>query len=453
MLRRIKVDGFRSLVDFTIDLEPGINVIVGANGTGKTNFVSFLDFLGAMIEGNLSSAIASSQGAGAVFSREKFQADRADLHFHITGDFSTEALEGSSYYYSRGKGIQKGNYTYSGHIIYLRDVPAVLIGLEEIQLQITDQNALSICRKTRFEDSAFKTDITVSPGDHELVKKLYNYIEEVRKGKRTAADILAARLTPEQSFLGLFLVDLPEINAVAADLTSFRSVNIDPSLARRPTPVGVSQDIDSKGEGLAGALYRLDQGNYNSTHNFKPYKRFYEPEQQEIIYNSILSWCREVNPAIDGLRIELDFQEALLRPYLIFKNDEDTNEFALSKISDGTVKWLALLAALHIEPSLSVIEEPENFLHPFMQELFIALCRKLRKEDRFRNFLISTHSPTILDCCSPEELIIFEVENGLSKASKVFNQKQLVDKISKSRFGLGHYYRTGGVYGADRSDS
>ena len=452
MLKHVRVDGFRSLVDFAIDLEPGINVIVGANGTGKTNFVSFLDFLGAMIEGHLSSAIADSQGAGAVFSREKFQLDRADLQFNISGEFSTEALEGTAYYYGRVDDGQKGTYNYIGHIIYFRDVPAVLIGLEELHIQITGQDAFSMLRKTTFEESVFKTIMTINPSDHPTVATMYSYIEEIREGRRSAADFLASRLSPEQSFLGLFLIDLPAVCAVAADLTSFRSVNIDPSLARKSTPVGLRQDINSKGEGLAGALYRLAQGNYNSTQNYSSKKHFFEPEKQEIIYKSILSWCREVNPDIKGLRIDLDFQEALLRPYLVFDDTEETNGFSFSKISDGTVKWLALLAVLHIEPSLSVIEEPENFLHPFMQELFVALCRKLVKEDKFRNFLISTHSPTVLDCCSPTELIIFETNGGISKASKVVNHEKLVEKISKSRFGLGHYYRTGGVYGADRSN-
>ena len=39
------ISGFRSLIDFQIRLRPGLNVLVGPNGSGKTNFIEFLDFL------------------------------------------------------------------------------------------------------------------------------------------------------------------------------------------------------------------------------------------------------------------------------------------------------------------------------------------------------------------------------------------------------------------------
>jgi len=167
----------------------------------------------------------------------------------------------------------------------------------------------------------------------------------------------------------------------------------------------------------------------------------------------IMSWCREVNPHIRRAEVQLDFHEAQLRPVMIFSYPSGDSEFPFRRVSDGTVKWLALVTILFSEDSLSVIEEPENFLHPFMQEAFIALCRQVIENNPSRSLIISTHSPTLLDCCSPSELSMFEMIDGRTFASSVENDAELNNTISRSRFGLGYFYKTGGVYGKDRSVS
>ena len=40
----IKISGYKSIKDEKIDLKP-INIFIGANGSGKSNFISFFEFL------------------------------------------------------------------------------------------------------------------------------------------------------------------------------------------------------------------------------------------------------------------------------------------------------------------------------------------------------------------------------------------------------------------------
>jgi len=144
--------------------------------------------------------------------------------------------------------------------------------------------------------------------------------------------------------------------------------------------------------------------------------------------------------------------EAQLRPFMNFKHGLVPESFSFSRISDGTVKWLALTTVLFAEPGLSLIEEPENFLHPFMQESFVTLCRQALKLDPRRILVISTHSPTLLDCCRPNELTLFELGEGQTRAARVANREQLEAKLQESRFGLGHYYKIGALYGENSSN-
>jgi len=42
-LKRAHLKGFRTIKDLSVEFNPGLNIIIGKNGTGKTNFLTFLD--------------------------------------------------------------------------------------------------------------------------------------------------------------------------------------------------------------------------------------------------------------------------------------------------------------------------------------------------------------------------------------------------------------------------
>jgi recombinational DNA repair ATPase RecF len=45
MITKIQVNGFKSLSGFELKLKPGLNILVGPNGSGKTNIILFFEFL------------------------------------------------------------------------------------------------------------------------------------------------------------------------------------------------------------------------------------------------------------------------------------------------------------------------------------------------------------------------------------------------------------------------
>src|ERR1700676_1863032 len=52
MLKKIEIKGYRSIKDMSLDLS-ALNVLIGANGAGKSNFVSFFKMLNEMMVGRL----------------------------------------------------------------------------------------------------------------------------------------------------------------------------------------------------------------------------------------------------------------------------------------------------------------------------------------------------------------------------------------------------------------
>lgn len=44
-IERVRLQGYKSIEDVEITFKPGLNILIGANGSGKTNFVEFLDWV------------------------------------------------------------------------------------------------------------------------------------------------------------------------------------------------------------------------------------------------------------------------------------------------------------------------------------------------------------------------------------------------------------------------
>lgn len=63
-LTKISVKGFRSIKDLTLELRP-LNVLIGANGAGKTNLIAFFKLLNEMMAGRLQQHIGSTGRATA----------------------------------------------------------------------------------------------------------------------------------------------------------------------------------------------------------------------------------------------------------------------------------------------------------------------------------------------------------------------------------------------------
>jgi predicted ATPase len=64
-LDRIEIEGFKSIRQLRLDLKP-LNVLIGANGAGKSNFISLFGLLRHLIEGRLQVYVAQSGGADAL---------------------------------------------------------------------------------------------------------------------------------------------------------------------------------------------------------------------------------------------------------------------------------------------------------------------------------------------------------------------------------------------------
>jgi predicted ATPase len=62
MINRIKIEGYKSIKDLDLQLMP-INILIGSNGVGKSNFLSFFKLVNNLYERRLANFVISQEGA------------------------------------------------------------------------------------------------------------------------------------------------------------------------------------------------------------------------------------------------------------------------------------------------------------------------------------------------------------------------------------------------------
>ncbi|MFH0734572.1 MAG: AAA family ATPase [bacterium] len=102
-----------------------------------------------------------------------------------------------------------------------------------------------------------------------------------------------------------------------------------------------------------------------------------------------------------------------------------------SGLSDGSILLISLITKiLTSEHSIFLIEEPENSLHP---KALVDLINFIKSFINEKQFIIVTHSLTLLNTSNPNDVIIAELqENGLSNITNIPNPKEISRRLKNS---------------------
>lgn len=81
MIDYIEISGFKSIKKIHLDLQP-VNILIGANGSGKSNFISFFEFLNKLYDKKLSEYIALKGGEDKIL--HKGSKTTSNLNFEVS---------------------------------------------------------------------------------------------------------------------------------------------------------------------------------------------------------------------------------------------------------------------------------------------------------------------------------------------------------------------------------
>ena len=82
MLTQIEIENYRSLRKVELEMRP-LTVLIGANGSGKSNLLDAFSLLAAAARGQLADSIARREGFDAVFFRGTQERDKG-MRFGLT---------------------------------------------------------------------------------------------------------------------------------------------------------------------------------------------------------------------------------------------------------------------------------------------------------------------------------------------------------------------------------
>ncbi len=80
----IEISGYKSIKEARVKHAP-INILIGANGSGKSNFISFFDFLNRLYNRNLNDYIALKGGDNKILHNGKKNTDTISFKMEFDG--------------------------------------------------------------------------------------------------------------------------------------------------------------------------------------------------------------------------------------------------------------------------------------------------------------------------------------------------------------------------------
>lgn len=129
----------------------------------------------------------------------------------------------------------------------------------------------------------------------------------------------------------------------------------------------------------------------------------------------------------------------------LFLEEEGGRQIPATRLSDGTLRYLCLLAILlHPDPPpLIAIEEPELGLHP---DVLPHIAKLLMESSKRTQLLVTTHSQMIIDALGeqPESVIVCERTEGSSTFTRL-SETHLREWLKK--YSLGKLWSMGEIGG------
>ena len=418
MLTRLKVSGFKNLIDIDVPLGP-FTCVAGTNGTGKSNLFDAIQFLNALVDHTLIDAAQSvrSERGGA--------GDVRDL-FHRIGDTHIKTMSFEAEMIIPQKGIDdlgqqvKATTTllrYRVVLAYRADSPSPLGHLELIEERLDHLKLGDWGKHLKFADHRKDWRDSVLKGKR-TVPFISTTIQEGNRvikvhqdgGNGVSPRTILAENLPRTVLSTISTAQRPTALLARREMQSWCLFQLEASSLREPdrftTPPGLGND----GAHLPATLYQMARSEKNTSPTSKG----------KEIYDWIATRLSELLDDVATIRIDRDEQRELLT---LEVTDHSGTVYPARLLSDGTLRFLAL-SILESDPNatgLICMEGPENSIHPSQIPLLLQLLQDIAtdvtipvgSDNPLRQVIISTHSPPVIQEVFDDTLLIAGLEGSV----------------------------------------
>lgn len=383
-IKSVILRGFKSIEDLTTDLEPGLNILIGKNGAGKSNFLSFLK---TVIHSAMSPRHVNFKSAEIVFTT----LDKQNFVYNITRN-SAKAVNEEPDKLKYLRTLKSGdNYLFHSGDSSVTSLISKGIRLNSARPLVAIFNRLKIpFRHAKFIE--FNTS---------------NYLEG-----------LSTPLSLEIPF----------------DYNSFWAGGSGDTLI-------LNNSISLFEHQLIESLNKFDIAD---DENEDEINEKWNEVLSAITAESFLESTQLNKEVLDDLRKFTPVENVRLNQSVsIFRNDTDLiienirldffvngNWLPWNQLSDGTKRMFLLVSEVsQTKSGVILVEEPELGIHPHQ---FTLVMQFLKEQSVSKQVILSTHSPKALDILEIDKLnsiLVAEYQKGkgtiISKLSEEQKQKAM----------------------------
>lgn len=432
MLTRLRVQGFKNLVDVDVRFGP-FTCIAGPNGAGKSNLFDAITFLGDLASMPIMKAASRARGTNgriSDFHSLFFKNSKGDflpmlfvaemiVPSEVIDDFDRPAKPTATFLeYTLELRLSETHADSSpADPIYIEQEGLKAINSSDAAKHLGFSQTPTWIKKHIFgpgnkRTPFISTEISGNPSQPAI--KLFG--DQTKKGGPPF--VVPARKSPQTIVSGVNSSSHPTALAARSELRSWQLLQLEPSALRRFDNFGDDPYVSSTGEHLPGALMRLDN------------------------HAEVSQRLSELLPDVVSVNVDAD-EKRQVKTLLLTMKDKET--YTASSLSDGTLRFLAL-AVMALDPEfggLLCMEEPENGIHPSRIPQMLRLVRSLSEEveaeedgksaPSIRQLIVNTHSPLVVAELRDDELLFAET---LKMKGKAFvNFKALVNTWRQSASG------------------
>ncbi|MCF2138343.1 MAG: AAA family ATPase [Candidatus Thorarchaeota archaeon] len=366
VLKRIQVTNFRSLKYVEIDFKK-FNVFIGANASGKSNFVQIFQFLKDIISSGLENAISLQGGIEylcnmSIGSSEEFSlkivADEQDRFGHFMKKPEDAKIEIRTIEVSYEFAL-KFNENNRGYQI-VRDILTLECRFIRVRRENKKLKEENIGRGTIvFSRVKGKVEIEViSPKGLEITKE--EFFPPIYR-----SDTL---ISEKELLLHLPLLFIRPLRKNLEVITRY---NFDPELSKRAVPITGKANLEEDGSNLPIIITKI----------------IADKDQRR----KLLDLVKDILPFINRLDIEKSSGKTLIKVKETYLEKQYLPSFL---ISDGTIKITALTVALYFEERpLIIIEKPERNIHPHLMSKIVDMMRNASEQ---KQIIVITDHPEIV---------------------------------------------------------
>jgi predicted ATPase len=399
MLKRLKVEGFKSLQNVRLEFPP-LTVLFGPNTAGKSNLLDALVILSRTATQRTLADAFSGEGVRG-HPLEMFQFPQGGLSELIEKEKARIAFEVDLETKARDKTSDRVRYKV-----------AIDIDPRPAALSIADEY---LAPMTKNWTPRYTPVLELRGGQIHIRRKSKPAHPRIEPLGLNHTQLSDARFAGKEYFW---------IEKTRKQLSGFRTYYLDPRVSmRRSVPPREVEDIGTLGEDIAPFLYRLTDPKF--------IKHFQAIERT----------LKTIIPSVDSLSVDLDEK----RGTLDLQITQNGTPYNCRIISEGTLRVLALccVAASPWPGELIAFEEPENGVHPRRLELVAQMIADMAI-DRARQVIVTSHSPLFCEKIlsmkreySKEiSLIVVRQEKGktycrpFETSGELFKQKEIMAALS-----------------------